>query len=380
MGKIFLIVLCLSAFFLSGCGKRENRMPSNCYGDTISCIIVHKDILPSSDVLELKDYPVTGYIEADSLQGIMCYNYRLHSLDLINLKGDPCVLSFPLQREGPDGVSNRVKSIVPLSLDSIWLYDGAMFCLVDSAGKVHDRFSPSADVLVLLETNYAMHTAKLVYDCSRHSLLYPVLKGDSVFVEEYGLRQRDVLHRYYLKPSLCNPDNLIAYADFRFPNVNVAKGKIVYNYPYESTIYVLDQISGAYSAFGGASAYTSNEAPRCKSQTDYAVWQRYGIENTHFYDVMYLPEVGMYARVHIKGTDFNQAKPLDELLNTREMYLMFFDSEFRIVKEMKLEACRYSCFTSWCALPRAISLFENNSLSDSINDEKLSLSMIRIAE
>ena len=342
MRKIFLIVLCLSAFFLSGCGKRENRMPSNCYGDTISCIIVHKDILPSSDVLELKDYPVTGYIEVDSLQGIMGYNYRLHSLDLINLKGDPCVLSFPLQREGPDGVSNRVKSIVPLSLDSIWLYDGAMFCLVDSAGKVHDRFSPSADVLVLLETNYAMHTAKLVYDCSRHSLLYPVLKGDSVFVEEYGLRQRDVLHRYYLKPSLCNPDNLIAYADFRFPNVNVAKGKIVYNYPYESTIY--------------------------------------GIENTHFYDVMYLPEVGMYARVHIKGTDFNQAKPLDELLNTREMYLMFFDSEFRIVKEMKLEACRYSCFTSWCALPRAISLFENNSLSDSINDEKLSLSMIRIAE
>lgn len=370
------MALCLSAFFLSGCSNQGSQMPANCYGDTIGCSIEHKDIFPSSDVLELKDYPVTAYLKADSLQGIMGYNYRLHSLDLINLKGQLRVLSFPLQRDGPDGVFNRVKSIVPLSLDSIWMYDGVKFCLVDSAGKVRDQFSPVADTFVLLETNYAMHTAKLVYDNSSCSLLYPVLKDDSVFVEEYGLRQRDVLHRYYLKPSLCNPDNSIAYADFRFPNVNVVGGKIVYNYPYESTIYVLDRKSGAYSAFGGASAHTSNEAPRCESQTDYAVWQRYGIENTHFYDVMYLPEAGLYARVHIKGIGFDQSKPLDELLDSREMYLMFFDSEFCIVKEMKLEACKYSCFTSWCALPRAVSLFENNSLSDSVDYEKLALSVI----
>lgn len=376
MKRRFLFFCCILPV-LGECGSGgSGSLPENRYGDTVSCSFSHVDMPSSIESLALKDYPVTSCLVTDSMERIVGYNYRLHSLDVIECKDCPPVRSFPLKREGPDGVLTRIKAINAVSPDSVWLYDGAMFCRVDFQGKVHERILPPDDGTILVETNYAMHTAKLMYDKKGKSLLYPVLRNDSVFVDRYGLRERKRTASYFLRPSLCNPDNSTDYADFRFPNVSMAEGKIIYNYPYESTIYTLDLSSGEYSAAGAASRFTSNTAPRCDTHSDYSAWQRYGIENTHFYDVMYLPEARLYARMHVAGTDFLTDRPLLELIDGRDMYLMIFDRNFRIVKEMKLESHRYSCFTGWCALPDAVSLFVSNSLSGS-DDERLSMDLIR---
>ena len=55
---------------------------------------------------------------------------------------------------------------------------------------------------------------------------------------------------------------------------------------------------------------------------------------------------------------------------------MLFDSDFYIIGETKMKVNTYSPFTSWCALSNAISLFKNNSLSDSLDYEVLSLDLI----
>ena len=196
-------------------------------------------------------------------------------------------------------------------------------------------------------------------------------------MEEYDLSKDTVVCSYFLKPSLLNPDNVAEYGDLRFPNVNVVNGKVIYNYPYESTIYLLDMKTGKYSEIGAASKYTSNTAPRCDSQTDYSVWQRYGLENTHFYDVMYLPDLKIYARFHVEGKSMSASEKLTQSFwDSRSLYLMLFDFDFHIIGETKMKDHTYSTFNSWCALSNAISLFKSNSLSDSQDYEVLSLDLI----
>lgn len=369
--RIVYFIICL--FLVSCVSNSRGNMPHNKYGDLVTFSLKEVNI-SSSEVLQLKDYPITGFIGTDSLQSIVGYNYRTHSLDKIRLYGNPSISSLRLSKEGPNGIFPRVKSICPVSDDSIWVYDGTFISLLNNSGEICHKISFASDVQVLLEANYAMHTAKLCYDREKVSLYYPVLRADSVYVEEYDLSKDMVVCSYFLKASLLNPDNVAEYGDLRFPNVN---GKVIYNYPYESTIYLLDMKTGKYSEIGAASKYTSNTAPRCDSQTDYSVWQRYGLENTHFYDVMYLPDLQIYARFHIEGKSLSASEKLTQsFLDSKSLYLMLFDSDFHIVGETKMKVHTYSPFTSWCALSDAISLFKNNSLSDSLDYEVLSLDLI----
>lgn len=371
MRIVFVLFWC---FFLLSCANTGKKIPDNKYGKLVTYSLKEVNI-SSSEVLQLKDYPVTGSIGTDSLSCIVGYNYRTHSLDKIKLYGNPSITSLPLSQEGPNGVFRQVKSVCPVSDDSIWVYDGVFISLLNKHCEITRKISFPSDVQVLLETNYAMHTAKLCYD--RGKIYYPVLRSDSVYVEEYDLNQGAVVSSYLLKPSLLNPDNAIAYGDLRFPNVNVVNGSIIYNYPYESTIYLLNMKTGKYSEIGAASRYTSNAAPRCGTQTDYSEWQRYGLENTHFYDVMYLPGLQMYARFHVEGKSMSASEKLTQrFLDSRSIYLMLFDLDFHIIGEEKMKEHSYSPFTGWCALSDAISLFKNNSLSDSLNYEVLSVDLI----
>lgn len=372
--RIVYFVMCL--FLVSCVSNNGGNIPHNKYGEPVEYSLKEVNV-SSSEILQLNDYPITGFTGTDSLQSIVGYNYRTHSLDKIRLYGNPSITSLQLNKEGPNGIFPRVKSICPVSDDSIWMYDGTFISLLNNCGENCHKISFPSDVQVLLETNYAMHTAKLCYDREKSSLYYPVLRADSVYVEEYDLSKDTVVCSYFLKPSLLNPDNVAEYGDLRFPNVNVVNGKVIYNYPYESTIYLLDMKTGKYSEIGAASKYTSNTAPRCDSQTDYSVWQRYGLENTHFYDVMYLPDLQIYARFHVEGKSMNASEKLTQsFLDSRSLYLMLFDSDFHIIGETKMKVHTYSLFTSWCALSDAISLFKNNSLSDSPDYEVLSLDII----
>lgn len=367
-------IICL--FLVSCVSNSGGDMPHNKYGESLVYSLKEVNI-SSSEVLQLKDYPITGFIGTDSLQSILGYNYRTHSLDKIRLHGSPSISSLRLNKEGPNRIFPRVKSICPVSDDSTWVYDGTCISLLNSYGEICHKISVPSDVQILLETNYAMHTAKLCYDREKASLYYPVLRENSVYVDEFDLSKDTVVSSYFLKPSLINPDNAAEYGDLRFPNINVVNGKIIYNYPYESTIYLVDIKTRKYSEIGAASKYTSNKAPRCDSQTDYSVWQRYGLENTHFYDVMYLPKLQMYARFHVEGKSISASEKLTQsFLDSKSLYMMLFNSDFHIIGETKMKIHTYSPFTSWCALPDAISLFKNNSLSDSLDYEVLSLDLI----
>ena len=93
---------------------------------------------------------------------------------------------------------------------------------------------------------------------------------------------------------------------------------------------------------------------------------------------MYLPDLDMYVRVHVGETDFDSTKDLSELIDGRDLYLMFFDANFSPMGEVKLPKHRYSFYTGWCAVNNGILLYVNNSLGEDNTEECLEVDIIRL--
>lgn len=237
------------------CDHQRTTQPHH-IKDSLAYDIESIKIIPSNDILELKSYHITSPFSCQNIDGIIAYNYRLHSLDLIDLYNHKEISSIPLQREGPDGIPGRVAGIFPLSKDSIWVYDGIYMYLLNSAGRVNEKITLEDRESLIINTNYAMNTAKFSYNPKRHSLLYLTRKDDFI-VEEYDIKKRKIIKTYPLSYSIINPKGSLLYADMDAPNVNFVDNKIIYNYPYESTIYLLDMDSGKQLLIDAPSCYTS---------------------------------------------------------------------------------------------------------------------------
>ena len=105
--------------------------------------------------------------------------------------------------------------------------------LLNSAGRVNEKITLEDRESLIINTNYAMNTAKFSYNPKRHSLLYLTRKDDFI-VEEYDIKKRKIIKTYPLSYSIINPKGSLLYADMDAPNVNFVDNKIIYNYPYES--------------------------------------------------------------------------------------------------------------------------------------------------
>ena len=163
-----------------------------------------------------------------------------------------------------------------------------------------------------------------------------------------------------LSPSVVEPDISQGYANMNEPNVNFNGEEILYNYPIESHIYTLNTLTGERTTIDASSQYTSNKANKCPSTTDYSKWQIHGIENPHFFDVMYIPEYQIYARLHFACTTFDTHKNLDTIAYERDLYLMLFDKSFKKVYESKLASNRFNPYTGWNTINNGIILFVDN--------------------
>ena len=81
-------------------------------------------------------------------------------------------------------------------------------------------------------------------------------------------------------------------------------------------------------------------------------------------DVMYLSEVGIYARLHLGGVAYRQDTDLGQLADSRSLYVSFYDTDFHKLGEQMLPERRYSYYTGWCGMNDGILLFVDNALAD----------------
>ena len=81
---------------------------------------------------------------------------------------------------------------------------GIYMYLLNSAGRVNEKITLEDRESLIINTNYAMNTAKFSYNPKRHSLLYLTRKDDFI-VEEYDIKKRKIIKTYPLSYSIINP-------------------------------------------------------------------------------------------------------------------------------------------------------------------------------
>lgn len=243
------------------------------------------------------------------------YNYKIHGLDCFNLKNmQSSQITF--LGDGNSAVVRPVTGVYVQSLDSIWIYDGSQRALLlDRQGQllnaVNLRDGLTSDEQVLIDCNFAISTSKLYYDEQHKSLLYGI---QDTSTSPYSFKVREVFLNgsfppvmYLLQSSVSVSDVSGGdYGNMNGINISFSDDDILYNYPVESHVYVLDRRTKQTKVVDADSRFTKNVAGKCRSRSDYSQWIRHAVENPHFYDIIYLPEREMYVRLHLGEHTFER--------------------------------------------------------------------------
>lgn len=335
-------------------------------------------LIPLSDELLLKSYYLSSSFHDDSTEVVVGYNYKEHTLDIIDLNSKK-TSQIKLNQEGPAAITKRVGGICVHNLDSIWICDDTQNAfLINGKGEVKEKIllsGDSADEVVAVSANYAMSVIKLFYNEQRNSLFYAVGKIEDeariVTVKELSLGGQRSIESYVLSPSTVEP--IIKSKDYGYlchPNVVFTNDKIIYNYPIESSVYIIDLPTMERRTVIADSEFTSNRVPK-SSASSYEEREENDLENVHFHEVMYMPRQGLFCRLHVGAADMENEKDRMKWNDTRKLFLTLFDRDLNRINELELPSCRYSYYTGWCALNGGILIFVDNLLSKSDMLEEL---------
>lgn len=361
-----IFLLCISSCQIS----KDGKLKENVYSDKID--FNQKEVLfsPQTDILFLKEYYLSSCFHQDSADVFVSYNYKRHALDFLDLK-DGTISQTKLAPEGPKSMG-RIYDIFVHNMDSIWICGMQNIFLINKAGDLKSKISLTIiqNETVAIQTNYVIATVKLFYNKKRRSLFYTTASFSNdvrkYIVNELFLDGSDKINKYELSMSVVEPEFGGNYGYMQSPNVTFNDNKIIYNYPIESNIYVLDLETSKNSIYGGRIKYTENIARKNSSSVGFL---RYDIENLHFYEVMYIPKYDLYCRLHLNGVEFDVNKNREELYNSKDIFLTVFNSKFEVVNEIKLPSKRYSYLTAWCPLNNGFLIFANNYYLDASTSE-----------
>ena len=343
-------------------------------------------VVPPSDILNLKSYYLSAVYQKDSAALLYGYNYKSHALDVFDLSTlQTGQLSF--FKEGPSGVQRPIYGFFVCSPDSVRLLDEALsFLLINKSGEVLKRIQSQqllkSDETALVAQNYAIATDKFYYDAAHGSLLFGVMnRSDSnrrFKVYEISVDNSTLLTEYVLQPSVEGGDVYNSgYGNMNKPNICFTDKYILYNYPIESHIYIMDRDTKTTQALKADSRFTGNVADKCSSESDYNQWVRHGIENPHFYEIMYVHSKHMYARLHTGGRSFDVGKSISDLYYDKKLYLTVFNDDFSVYDEIELPSYRYNLSTAWSVLENGLLLYVDNPLSNETKDENLRFDIIK---
>lgn len=361
--KLLSIICCFCLSLILGSCEKQNTEKKELF-----TIESHR-VLDDDHFILSSYYLSTPYVE-NGQQYVLTYNYQMHSLDLFS--NDSVWKSVQIQKEGPDAVPDEIVSMLPVSSDSIWVYNRESFYLLDGEGELIGRHKP--EYPVICDCNYAMNTA--VAGWNNGILSYPVKDGDVYRLMGYNVEKGMLEYTYDLQSPDSKKDGSF-YGYLELPNVNVLEDKVIYSYSYESDIYVLNLQDGKTEKHALSSHYAPKILPALDKSSDPMSWQEYGWEHPHYYMVYHLPEPDVYIRPLLRGVDVSTRKDMDTVVDEKQLVLMVLDSDFRLLDEIELPAKTYNNFHGWCALPDAFLLYRDNALGETHDDLHFDLVKIK---
>ncbi len=371
----FKNIVLLIAIVLGVLSCSENCKSNQATFRVDSLLVSTKRVASADTVILDQSYNLNSQYPYGDGYAIMGYNAKAHALDIFT--DSTTIGRIQLDHHGENAIVGRVAAITAISTDSIWLYDRFAFYLIDSKGRVLHKHKD--DRFIFLDTNYAMQTANMGWYCD-NVLLYPVDVKGKFYLEHYSLKDKRVTKETLLDFPDCNKYGKNLYADMKYPNVSFSDGKVIYNYPYYSGIMTIDLASGERRKYEALSRFADPSLKPYNGADNMQDWLNYDWGNTHFFEVEYLPKLGLYARLMLGSIDVGKYKDRNSIVDARKLYVSFLDADFNIVGEFQLKEKRYSNFHGWCVMPDAIAVYVDNLLDNEVCEDLVFDKIIPIVE
>ena len=327
-------------------------------------------ISPDDSTLLLQSYPLSMAFTKGQESRIMVYDEMQHSLDVF--RDSSFMYRIRLPQHGNNAIKGKVLSFLPISEDSVWIYDQVAFYLINRSGKI--LCEHKEEDYVLSGSNYAMHTAHM--GCQDDGiLLYPTTDGRSVKVKSYDSRKNKIVGEIPLAYPDSNPKGDKKYPYMEFPNVTFAPDRIIYNFPYEDNIHVINLPTAKEYEYLIQSEYSDGPLKPYGNEKNFSDYMQYNWGNNHYYEVSYLPGLDMYVRPMLGASDLKRYGKTEYVVDARRLYLTFMDNRFNTIGEIELVADRYSNFHGWCAVHDGVAVYADNLLGE--KHEELVYDVIR---
>jgi hypothetical protein len=289
------------------------------------------------------------------------YNYKVHALDQIDL-ANHSLTHIRLSKEGANGIPPYVNGMYVHNPDSIWLYNSNIFYLVNGNGNITSKYTiPSnAAATIITQTNFSISTLNIYYHPERKSIFYTTTENKEFIENEFFLGSNKIKKYKLEKSKLLNGEPAL-YGWKQLPNVSYNHNLIIYNYPVESKIYTLDINSGIRRVMEAKSKNTSNISEQLKGRAGYDNMERHKIENIHFFEIVYNQKYNCYFRIHLDKAEYNSKEDIFKKYLKKDMYLMVFDKDFRIINETKMTSNKYYYLNGWFSTKQGLAILHRES-------------------
>lgn len=356
---IFLITCCLFISCNTGHGRIDS-MGSEIIPVTTDSIIFKTD----TSALTLKSYGINSFLKDNGT--IFGYNYKTHSIDVFSFEKKSLMNTIPLDNEGPDAIQMSMRYIKVYSPDSIALYDDTAISIIDNTGKVVNRFIIPYNGMTRIDCNSRSNMSAFDIDFKNNRIAYPVKNGEKNTVVVYDFKNDSVVRETILN----SPESNGKHGFMDYPNLCFSGDKIIYNYPYEHRICILDMTTGMTrevnhkcSLLTGGMEVLTDESP------DELTW--YGIENYFYSPLYYLEGKKCYVRLALDRTTLSRSEGPDRAIYARPLYLSVFNEQLEPIGEITPRQNLYDPFGGWFATPERFCLFMDNVLDDNESESTI---------
>jgi len=289
----------------------------------------------------LNSYQVFNTYQEDNKNKFVSYNRYTHSLNFFNLESGQIISELELEREGPSGI-NEILSLYFHNRDSIFIYERGYLHLMNLEGKKFRSFSlyELFDVEELGEPNFNFYF-KLNFNQENHSSIFYLTqftdKESSPKIASLNLKTMELTILPVKAPIFLSSEEttgFISYLGF----VDYWKGEILYNFQYQSAIFLCNPKDGKIKEFSGNSEENPSQINLLNINSTSDEFDTHAIENTNFLSVM--PDKWRNLVYRFKwnkpSVKNNERGFLDKQLSVE-----VFDQNLRFISEILLPDYKY---------------------------------------
>jgi hypothetical protein len=336
---------------------------------------VYKIIIPLNDD-NLNSYQTLHAFQEQNKNFLFAYNNRKHSLDYFDLDNFEVVKSLNLDYEGPNGV-NQVSSIFYHNKDSIFLFERGALHVINSSGNVFDTFKlydlfnvsevgePACNFYFKL--NYNPSTKKVLFYLNNprvHSV------GDTPKVGSLDISSRTVgtlpifPTPYY--QSIDGRVGFITYLGF----YDYFQGKILYNFQYESSLFLYDLETQDIQSSSGNNLKTKFVTPLPSSESP-EIYDQHALENTHYLTLIPDKWRGLIYRINWEGISDSSGAGFTE----KKQSISVFDENLNFIQEFPLPDNTYQ-INNWFVNEKGLYLNKAHPSYQNMSDDHMLFDLI----